>query len=79
MKETGMRDLEEILCSATQEDNPTPLVGRLLSIEEIDDVAGASYASCDDPEGYTQSGGSYTQDGGYYSQTGGSYTMECGC
>jgi hypothetical protein len=53
------------------------LVGRLLSLSEIDAVSGA-YGQCGPgPSSYTQTGGSYTQSGGSYTQSGGNYGMTC--
>ena len=73
------RELEAILGSAERLDVPTKLVGRLLTVAEVDRVAGGAKASgsCDE-EGYNQSGGAYSQSGGYYSQTTGIYDMDCG-
>ena len=65
---------------APQPETRTKLVGRLLTIDEIDSLAGG-YMTCDEdkhPPGYHQYGGSYSQDGGFYSQGAGIYDMDCG-
>jgi hypothetical protein len=59
------------------DDFGSQLVGRLLSLTEIDTVGGGDYGMCGSYEQYTRSGGSYTQSGGDYTQTGGSYNMKC--
>lgn len=59
----------------------TQLVGRLLSMDELDQVGGGDGIGSCGPGGFTYyqtGGGQYYQTGsGSYSQNGGSYTMTC--
>ncbi|MFN7883495.1 MAG: hypothetical protein ACK5PF_10860 [bacterium] len=60
------------------DDFGSQLVGRLLSLTEIDTVGGGDYGMCGPYTQYSMSGGSsYTQSGGDYKQSGGSYNMKC--
>jgi hypothetical protein len=55
------------------------LVGRLMTIEEIEGVSGADTGSCGPATGYgmTGTGTTFGQTGGSFIQTGGTYTMDC--
>ena len=76
-----MMDLKNFLTEAvsTQETKPSPIVGRLLSVVEVDQVAGGDGTGNGYCQGtaYSQTGGSYTQSGGTYAQAGGTYNMSC--
>lgn len=62
----------------TPTDENNPIVGQLLTPEEMSAVAGGG-GDCDAPGGgdYSQNGGTFNQNGGNYDQGGGNYNMTC--
>lgn len=57
----------------------THIVGKLLSIDELDQIGGGDIGVCGPgaPSYYQSGGGQYYQSGGSYTQSGGSYSMSC--
>lgn len=54
------------------------LVGRLLTPQETDIVAGGSDSNCNSAgNGHDQDSGNFTQNGGSFNQNGGGYVMKC--
>ena len=68
------KQLLEALGGSEQDGEFSPLVGRLLTPEELQEVAAAG-SGTGGGSTYTQDGGTFTQGGGDYSQDSGTYTM----